>query len=472
MNKKILPLICGSFLLTQTAFAESPFADAPQWSYQPVTELIDAKIIDGADARNFSASDVMTRYDMARLVGRAVYKIDKANAAQREIILRLAEEFKAELEYFNTPLPVQTEEIKPVEVQEQTPPVQPVLNQNDDGPSPEEITAVGDELRRQRRLPPFEFAAYARQIFEYTRHPQNSTATEANLQALDHRSNYDNHTSYYFYVISNLDKGYKFVTRAGINESSSDDRRGTNNFGLHWAALLGDIGHGTRFRLGRQNLSLGYGTVVNLGVNWDGINLINRTGNMTWRTGYFVRSDAKHRRYWFVSNETNLTDNLEVRAAYFHDSRARISDTYNRSSLYNVFSIGARYKFGAPFTLTAEYAHNRANEVYPATNAYFVQLNWRAINLQKPGTWTTWIQYRHADLGFNPHGFTEWYQPMKIAKNTIANSGADNVRGFEYGFSYVPFKNMLSSLYFWNLHRDGVQRNLFGSMLKLEYRWR
>ena len=32
----------------------------------------------------------MTRYDMARLVGRAVYKIDKADAAQKEIIIKLA----------------------------------------------------------------------------------------------------------------------------------------------------------------------------------------------------------------------------------------------------------------------------------------------------------------------------------------------------------------------------------------------
>ena len=46
MRKKLLiSLICGNLLMGSAVSAESPFADAPSWSYQPIAELINAKLL-------------------------------------------------------------------------------------------------------------------------------------------------------------------------------------------------------------------------------------------------------------------------------------------------------------------------------------------------------------------------------------------------------------------------------------------
>ena len=242
--------------------------------------------------------------------------------------------------------------------------------------------------------------------------------------------------------------------------------------GRHSSAILGTV---QEIRLGRQNLNLGYGTVASVGKNWDGINLINKQGNSTWSAGYFIRSDWRHRRYFFLSNTTQLTPDLEIKTAYFKDSKSRIADTSaknNGESLYNVVSFGGQYKFHAPFTLKAEFAHNKGNSVYPASNGYHIQLNYRETNLAKRGTWTTWLQYRNMDTGFNPMGFSELKEPIKMSTDATINSAAEGVHGFEYGFSYVPLKNMLSTLKLWSLHHYDVQRSQFGTALQFEYLWR
>ena len=474
LKKFFVSIVNVGIFLTSTAFAESPFADAPDWTYQPISELIDAQIIDGADARNFSKDEIMTRYDMARLVGRAVYKIDQANPNQRELIERLATEFEEELDYFKTPLvpknqePIETPEpVEPPELQSIE--IDPVSNH--DGLTVEQIDQIEAELRRRGKISPIEIAAYARIRGEYSQHPQN---TSTNLQTLNvnELSNGDQSYRYYLYLISHFKNDYKFVARFGHDDTTATDRSGFSNPNLHWAALVGDVGHGNRMKLGRQNLMLGYGLGVNVGRSWDGISFDIKRGVADYRFGAFQRSDWRHRHYWFAGIESKIDKNLEIKANYFHDSSSKKTSAayYGQGALYHLWTLGAQYKFN-PFTLTAEYGFNQKNDKFDSARGYYAQLNYQSANLKRPKTWTTWLQYRNADLGFNPMGFTLLDEALKMGRDVNVNLGAENVHGFEYGFSYVPFENTLATLKFWDLRRDAdsTQR---GGMLQLEYLWR
>ena len=473
LKKFLISIFSAGIFLSSNVSAESPFADAPDWSYQPVSELIAAKLIDGADARNFSKDEIMTRYDMARLVGRAVYKIDRANSDQRKLIERLAEEFSEELDYFKTPLVQKNPEPiekSPAESEVKSLDVDPVLNH--DGLTLDQINQIEEELRKRGKIPPIEIAAYARIRGEYSEHPQN---TSNNLDALNvsDLSNGDQSYRYYLYLISHFKNDYKFVARFGHDDTTATDRFGFANPTLHWAALIGDVGHGNRMKLGRQNLMLGYGLGVNVGKAWDGISFDIKRGVTDYRFGAFQRSDWRHRHYWFAGIESKVDKNLEIKANYFHDSSSKKTSAayYGQGALYHLWTLGAQYRFKDPFTLTAEYGFNQKNDRFDDAHGYYAQLNYQNANLKKPKSWTTWIQYRNADLGFNPMGFTLLDEAFRMGRDVNVNLSAEDVHGWEYGFSYVPFENTLATLKLWDLRRDSDQTQR-GGALQIEYLWR
>ena len=126
-----------------TASAASQFADAPSWCYQAVENLVKAGAIDGAEARAFSKDQVMTRYEMARLVGRAAYKEKEGRlaAGQQAAVDQLKSEFQAELQTYGN-LSEQTGETK-----------------------------TQNTKKNPEKKPPVTFQAYARERIESTSNP-------------------------------------------------------------------------------------------------------------------------------------------------------------------------------------------------------------------------------------------------------------------------------------------------------------
>lgn len=78
--------------VTASAYAANPFSDVPagHWAYDAVTELADAGIIDGYPNGTFGGNKLMTRYEMAQIVAKAMAKGANVDA--------LAAEFADELE--------------------------------------------------------------------------------------------------------------------------------------------------------------------------------------------------------------------------------------------------------------------------------------------------------------------------------------------------------------------------------------
>ncbi|MBP2638752.1 MAG: S-layer protein, partial [Firmicutes bacterium] len=86
--------------MTGSAFAAKPFADVParHWSYDAVSKLAAEGILEGEGNGAFQGDKLLTRYEFAVLVSKALAKEEKATQEQKVLIYKLTEEYKQELE--------------------------------------------------------------------------------------------------------------------------------------------------------------------------------------------------------------------------------------------------------------------------------------------------------------------------------------------------------------------------------------
>lgn len=102
MNKKLIASVAAACVLSVgTVFAAAnPFADVSpnDWSYDAVKTLAQAGLIDGYSDGTFQGNKSITRYEMAQLVAKAMYRSDKATLEQKKTIDKLSAEYKVELE--------------------------------------------------------------------------------------------------------------------------------------------------------------------------------------------------------------------------------------------------------------------------------------------------------------------------------------------------------------------------------------
>ncbi|SFL61698.1 UFO1_4202 family uranium-binding S-layer protein [Pelosinus propionicus] len=106
MNKKMVASLAAAMVLgvAGTSFAASnPFVDVPakHWSYDAVTKLANAGIVDGYGDGTFRGDKTISRYEMAQIVAKALAHSDKATAEQKASIDKLSVEFAEELEGLN-----------------------------------------------------------------------------------------------------------------------------------------------------------------------------------------------------------------------------------------------------------------------------------------------------------------------------------------------------------------------------------
>ncbi len=99
MNQRILKVAVTTALTVAfavPAFA-NPFTDVPakHWSYDAVTKLSQAGIVDGYGDGTFKGDKTVTRYEMAQIVAKAMTK--SLNADQKATIDQLSKEFATEL---------------------------------------------------------------------------------------------------------------------------------------------------------------------------------------------------------------------------------------------------------------------------------------------------------------------------------------------------------------------------------------
>lgn len=282
-------------------------------------------------------------------------------------------------------------------------------------------------------------AAHARYRFEYT-------------QDVDE----DQWFQYNLYLTSHLKNGFDFVV--AFSDDDVVDSENVDVFNgprLKWLAFVGEVGHGTQLKLGRQDLMLGYGSGIGSKRRWDGVSAKIELGNSdsTLRIGAFENGNLANGNQdcYVAAYDGEFNDKLGLRASYFHNKDA-----------YKLGTIGAQYKFDSPVIITAEYGRNQETKA----NGYFAQINYQTADLDEERSWTTWLQYRKSDADYDPVGFSYLNKTLKMNGRSM-----DDTNGFELGFAYVPVENTLATFRLWNMKQANNDRQTAGA-IQLEYFWK
>ena len=84
---------------TCMAAQANPFTDVPKdhWAYDAVTQLVHDGVIEGYGDSTFKGDHVITRYEMAQMVAKAMVHKDTASGTDKAAIDKLSEEFSDEL---------------------------------------------------------------------------------------------------------------------------------------------------------------------------------------------------------------------------------------------------------------------------------------------------------------------------------------------------------------------------------------
>lgn len=101
MNKKFLTTALAISLsaMAWTASAAQSFSDVPEdsWAYQAVESLAKQQVIEGYPDGEFKGDHAITRYELAQMVARLLAKKETLTQEQQQTVLRLAQEYSAEL---------------------------------------------------------------------------------------------------------------------------------------------------------------------------------------------------------------------------------------------------------------------------------------------------------------------------------------------------------------------------------------
>ena len=85
MKKSMVLAMAMALGVTASAYAANPFSDVPagHWAYDSVAKLAASGVIDGYGNGAFDGDKLMTRYEMAQIVAKAMAKgadVDKLAA--------------------------------------------------------------------------------------------------------------------------------------------------------------------------------------------------------------------------------------------------------------------------------------------------------------------------------------------------------------------------------------------------------
>ena len=85
MKKSLVLATAMALGVTASAYAANPFSDVPQghWAYDAVSKLVAEGVVDGYPDGTYGGDRLMTRYEMAQIVAKAMAKganVDKLAA--------------------------------------------------------------------------------------------------------------------------------------------------------------------------------------------------------------------------------------------------------------------------------------------------------------------------------------------------------------------------------------------------------
>ena len=432
MKKSLVLAMAMALGVTASAYAANPFSDVPagHWAYDSISKLAAAGVIDGYGDGTFGGDKLMTRYEMAQIVAKAMAK--GAN------VDKLAAEFANELD--NLGVRVANLEKKADNVK------------------------VTGEVRFR----------YVNQDGAMARFKGENDNLDSVV--LGNKSNHvaDIRSRIWINGMINDDWTYTGMLQ---NTQNLSDNAGNEDTKFQRAYVDGKLG-GMAVRAGRYNLviadgniydtradglELSYGNKLKLkgfaGKATDGITVV--PVNITNGTDTLIGDIENGGKYWGLALEGELAKGLKATAGYtqFKDmgtgSVAFDNGNFDKTDIDNgIWHAGLSYDMGH-FNLSAMYLKgdlsadklndrsdgniNKAIDKYLDDDGFVIGLAYKGAKAEDAGSWGAWAKYY--DQGAQTY----------VAHTTDANTfGMTGFKGFGVGANYTLAKNIVANVAYYN----------------------
>ena len=432
MKKSLVLAMAMALGVTASAYAANPFSDVPagHWAYDSISKLAAAGVIDGYGDGTFGGDKLMTRYEMAQIVAKAMAK--GAN------VDKLAAEFADELE--NLGVRVANLEKKADNVK------------------------ITGEVRFR----------YVNQDGAMLRQDYGE-----GYRVLGNASNHVADLRSRIWINGMINDDWTYT---GMLENTQDlsDNAGNEDTKFQRAYVDGKLG-GMAVRAGRYNLVIADGNIYD--TRADGLEL--SYGNKVKVKGFagkatdditvvpFMINDGINTetgditnggKYWGLAVEGELAKGLKATAGYtqfkdmgtgFVESLHAPSDFYGKTDIDNgIWHAGLSYDIGH-FNLSAMYLKgdlsadkfnvmadgeiNKDIDRYLDDDGYVIGLAYKGAKAEDAGSWGAWAKYY--DQGAQTY----------VAHTTDANTfGMTGFKGFGVGANYTIAKNIVANVAYYN----------------------
>ena len=387
MKKSLVLAMAMALGVTASAYAANPFSDVPagHWAYDSINKLAAAGVIDGYGDGTFGGDKLMTRYEMAQIVAKAMAK--GAN------VEKLAAEFADELD--NLGVRVANLEKKADNVK------------------------ITGELRYR----------YVDQKGEVNRDADGKAHSYVN----DLRSR--------IWINGMINDDWTYT---GMLQNTQDlsDNAGNEKTDFQRAYVDGKLG-GMAVRAGRYNLVLADGNFYD--TRADGIEVAyGKDVKLTGYAGKFAEDtnidgyDTNGGNYWGADVTAAIGKGLDLSAGYIHVNDIAEDDRLDDNK---VWYVGAKYAVGH-VGLSAMYLKGDLSDSYGnkydedwQKDGYVIGLDYKGAKAAEVGSWGLWAKYYNQG--------TATYLAHTTDAHTFWGEG---FKGYGVGANYTFAKNIVGNV--------------------------
>ncbi len=401
MKKSLVLAMAMALGVTASAYAANPFSDVPagHWAYDSISKLAAAGVIEGYGDDTFRGDRLMTRYEMAQIVAKAMAK--GAN------VDKLAAEFADELDALGVRVAALEKKSDNVKITGQV--RWNYGSSHSDGNKIYNGFATGHSLRTRLN------------INGKVNDNWNYYAVLENRQDLTNNVG-DEETHFTVANLSGRLGGVK-VTAGRM---------------YHTVTPLGDI-----YDEKMDGIEISYGKKIRLGAYY------GKLATASWRTGNkgTVAASQGWEKSWGVNLAADLGKHVTVFTGFdkFTDN-VRTDKAGNPLNIDDngIFDIGAMAKFGK-FGIDATYLKGNTDSA-KKDKGFVATISYGGANYSKPGSWGLEAKYYHLGDGtFVAHTMNGDYGVF-----SMLNGGA-GMKGYKVGGYYTVAKNMRAGIEWYDL---------------------
>ncbi len=413
MKKSLVLAMAMALGVTASAYAANPFSDVPagHWAYDSINKLAAAGVIEGYGDTTFGGDKLMTRYEMAQIVAKAMAK--GAN------VDKLAAEFADELD--NLGVRVANLEKKADNVK------------------------ISGNIR-----------------YEYASRKGDFKAKKGSVAKNRLRSR--------IYINGQINDDWSYTGRLENNQEFNNNA-GEEKTYYNQAWVNGRLG-GLAVTAGKTDLTLANGNLYDdtaeyVGVSYGKEVKLNAYYGQPVTTNVDGYTNYDYDEVYGASLSGKV-GKLALSAGYdmFKDSLgggtagayANYANVVNKGEDNGIWNVSAAYAFDKNVTLDATYLNSDVdqkdlNTSYKDvdTDGYVVGLSYKGANKAKPGSWGAWAKYYDQGVGtFIAHTMKtgDWGYFMQ-----------EGFKGYNVGVNYALAKNIVYNIDYYDLEGKESEKN-------------